>query len=141
MNDTTADTQEWPKYFLYTFPDGHQRVYEMRGKGRGGSATLFVRDQPACSFDARYDLDDGPPEDVFTTGTEISEEEMKQATGYYTDGATALENATCGFLCEMERVPKGDRYYEVAQALRIVIDGFSLDNFNWSHDKHAKEAC
>lgn len=60
------------------------------------------------------------PLDLTISGREISEEEMKELTGFYMDGHAALDDLITHIMSQTERVRQDDPYYDKAQSLLVL---------------------
>jgi len=113
MNDSTTTAQSADRYFLCTLPSGEQRVvYVFQGDFYG---VLGVVDSAPFDHNKRWRMEDAP-EDWETNGEEITEERMRELTGYWMHGGLLLEET----FYNLERVRPDDPYYKCIHALRVL---------------------
>lgn len=122
--ETTTTTQDQDRRYLYTMPDGTQRVFEFYGPHGRIFSCLRVVSRAPYHPDARY-TDEDSPEDLETAGREISKEESRNLTGFYLDGGNILGEIQN----QLERCRPDDPYAPFCRALLTMVEGRPADEW------------
>ena len=124
MNDNTTIER---RFYLYTYPDGRQYVFQLVGTGH--LATCAVTDRSPADPEARF-VDMEAPDDLEDAGVLICEEAANWITGYYLDGPTLLTELAVQLL----RIEPGSAYEPFCRALFAMVKGLPPDQWGAAAD-------
>ena len=106
-----TNTDSTCRWYLYTYPDGQRVIFELFGRYWCEALKLTYESQ--INLDSRF-LEVAVPDDLTTLGQQITEERMRELTGYYLNGVDLLNEVTC----LLERIRPENQLCGVADTLR-----------------------